>query len=109
MLFRSQLAAGVLETSFTPPLAWLDAIPDSRTGQAACTLTTYLDGAQRGTKEIPFAIRAPQAAAPTFTASIVPAGQVTAGYYQYLSSAKLKITGAQAQYGASIRLTLIHI
>lgn len=98
-----QLAEGVLNTNFTVPMAWLNAIPANASGGATCTLTTYLDGEERGQKVISFTIFAPASAGPAFTGSITPAGQVTAGYYQYLSAAKVTISGAQAQYGASIR------
>lgn len=96
------LGEGILTTSLAVPLAWLDAIPNSVAGQASCTLTTYLDDEERGSKTIPFTVRAPQGAAPTYTASVVPAGQVTAGYYQYLSAAHASITNAVAQYGATV-------
>ena len=98
-----QLASGVLNANFAIPMTWLNAIPNSASGPAVCRLTTYLDGEERGEKKIPFTIAAPASAGPTFTGGIAPAGQVTAGYYQYLSAARVTISEAAAQYGATVR------
>ena len=96
------LEAGELETTYTVPIAWLNAIPSAASGAASCTLTTYVDGTARGSRSMAFTVTAPDSAAPTFTARIAPAGKVTAGYYQYLSAATVSAANAAAQYGASI-------
>lgn len=97
-----QLAAGELEDVFTVPMAWLATIPSAVSGSASCTITTIAAGAVRGSRSYSFTVTAPQSAAPTFDAEISTAGQVTAGYYQYLSAAYISASNAAAQYGATI-------
>ena len=96
------LEAGVLETEYTVPMDWLTEIPGAASGTATCTLTTAVDGTTQGSKSYSFTVTAPASAAPTFDAEIEAAGQVTAGYYQYLSAATIRAANAAAQYGASI-------
>ena len=95
------IAAGTLSDSFTIPLSWLDAIPSASSGSASCELTTYQSGTSRGSKTLSFTVTVPASAAPTLSAAIAPAGQVTSGYYQYLSAAKVTASAA-GKYGATI-------
>lgn len=97
------LAAGVLETEFTVPMDWLTTIPNAASGAASCTITTIANGVTRASRSYSFTVTAPNSAAPTFDAQIAVAGQVTAGYYQYLSAAYVRAVNASAQYGASIK------
>lgn len=97
-----ELAAGELEDVFTVPMAWLETIPSATSGGASCTITTIATGTVRGSRTYNFTVTAPESAAPTFDAVIAPAGQVTAGYYQYLSAAQISAANAAAQYGATI-------
>lgn len=97
-----ELAAGELEDVFSVPMAWLETIPSATSGGASCTITTIAAGTVRGSRTYSFTVTAPASAAPTFDAVIIPAGQVTAGYYQHLSAAKISAANAAAQYGATI-------
>lgn len=97
-----ELPPGELESRFTVPPEWLNAIPNAVSGSAGCTLTTIVNGEVRGSRSYSFTVTVPESAAPTFDAEISPAGQVTAGYYQYLSAALISAANAAAQHGASI-------
>ena len=96
-----ELDPGVLTSSLTIPMDWLNAIPGAASGNATCTITTYADGTLRGDVMLPFTITAPSSAAPDLSVQIAPAGKVTAGYYQYLSAAKIT-ANASGKYGAGI-------
>lgn len=98
------LAAGVVETAFTPPLEWLEEIPAAMSGTAQCRLVTYIDGVERGSRILPFTITVPEAAAPTFAATIaVSSDKVeTDRYCQYLTRAATAIQNVSAKYGATI-------
>ena len=95
------LAADELTAALTVPMDWLNVIPGAASGNATCTITTYADGTLRGEIVLPFTITAPSSAAPDLSVQIAPAGKVTAGYYQYLSAAKIT-ANASGKYGASI-------
>ena len=99
------IAVGETTASYTVPLEWLNAMPDTARGAAACTLTTFVDGVERGTRIMEFAVTVPATAAPTFTAVSahvnVNDGEIS-GYYQRIGKAVLTIDGAAGQYGADI-------
>ena len=98
------LAAGVVETTFAPPLEWLEEIPAAMSGTAQCRLVTYIDGVERGSRILPFTITVPEAAAPTFAATIaVSSDKITTDkYYQYLTRAAIAIQNVSPKYGATI-------
>lgn len=98
------LDAGETEAAFTVPMDWLDAIPDSASGAAVCTLTTFEDGVQKGARTMGFTVRAPQSAAPSFTAAIAADSERvdTEDFYQYLTRAVVRAENASAQHGAAI-------
>lgn len=111
---RSQswtVAAGVASQGVAVPLAWLDQIPGAASGAGTVTLYTLSGGNTIGQASASLTIRAPQSAAPTFTAACAPlltVGGVTypsmgsGVYVQSKSGCTAKITGAAAQYGASV-------
>lgn len=98
------LAAGATETTFAPPLEWLEEIPAAMSGTAQCRLVTYIDGVERGSRVLPFTITVPEAAAPTFAATIAVSSDkiTTARYYQYLTRAAIAMQDVSAKYGATI-------
>lgn len=96
-----KLAEDERTAALTVPMNWLNAIPGAASGNATCTITTYADGTLRGDIVLLFTITAPSSAAPDLSIQIAPAGKVTAGYYQYLSAAKITAI-ASGKYGASI-------
>lgn len=96
-----ELDPGVLTSSLTIPMDWLNVIPGAASGNATCTIATYAGDTLRGEIVLPFTITAPSSAAPDLNPMIEPAGKVTAGYYQYLSAAKIT-ANASGKYGASI-------
>ena len=96
-----ELDPGVLTSSLTISMDWLNVIPGAASGNATCTIATYAGDTLRGEIVLPFTITAPSSAAPDLNPMIAPAGKVTAGYYQYLSAAKIT-ANASGKYGASI-------
>lgn len=111
---RSQswtVAAGVASQGVNVPLAWLDQIPGAASGAGTVTLYTLSGSSTIGQASASLTIRAPQSAAPTFTAACAPlltVGGVTypsmgsGVYVQSKSGCTAKITGATARYGASV-------
>lgn len=97
----TSLAEGETEASFTVPYDWLYQIPDADSGEAACVLTTFVDGTETSSRSIPFTVSVPEEVFPTFTASVEPSG-TTGGFYQYIGGAKLAFSGAESRYGAAI-------
>ena len=111
---RSQswdVAAGVAAQTVSVPLEWLDQIPSAASGMATVTLFTLSGGAVIGQTAATLTIRAPQSAAPGFTASCAPLLTVGGAtypsmgegvYVQGKSGCTARITGASARYGASV-------
>lgn len=111
---RSQswdVAAGVAAQTVSVPLEWLDQIPSAASGMATVTLFTLSGGAVIGQTAATLTIRAPQSAAPAFTASCAPLLTVGGAtypsmgegvYVQGKSGCTARITGASARYGASV-------
>lgn len=112
---RSQswnVSAGTASRAVAVPLAWLDQIPRAASGTGTVTLYTLSGGNTIGQASASLTIRAPQSAAPTFTAACAPlltVGGVTypsmgsGVYVQSKSGCTAKITGASAKYGASVK------
>lgn len=112
---RSQswdVAAGTAAQGVTVPLDWLDQIPNAVSGMGTVTLYTLSGGNTIGQVSASLTIRAPQSVAPTFTASCAPlltVGGVTypsmgsGVYVQTRSGCTARITGAAAQYGATVK------
>lgn len=105
------ISAGTTSAAITIPISWLNQIPNAQSSTARITLTTYSSGVYVGAATATLTIRAPQSSAPTFTASCAPlltVGGVTypsmgSGIYvQGKSGCTAKITGAAAQYGATV-------
>ena len=93
------------------PVAWLDQIPTARSGPARVTLITYSAGVYVGAVAASLTVTVPASAAPTFSASCAPL--LTVGgttypsmgsgvYVQGKSGCTARITGAAAQYGATV-------
>ena len=111
---RSQswtVAAGVASQAVAVPIGWLDQIPGAASGAGTVTLYTLSGSSTIGQASASLTIRAPQSAAPTFTAACAPlltVGGITypsmgsGVYVQSKSGCTAKITGAAAQYGASV-------
>lgn len=100
------LASGVTTTSYTVPMDWCIQLPSAVSGDAKCTLKTYLDGTFKATREITFTVNVPSSVVPTFTASI--AQRLTSGgYYQFLGGATISVANPVSYYGATIASTLI--
>ena len=100
-------AAGVASSSFTPPLAWLDQIPNAVSGLASCTLETINSaGTVVGSQVLYFNILAPASVVPSisaFTATRVDNSVPSAWgvYVQGQSGVTVKATAAGA-YGSTI-------
>ena len=105
------VAAGVTAQAVTVPVGWLDQIPTARSGPARVTLITYSAGVYVGAVAASLTVTVPASAAPTFSASCAPL--LTVGgttypsmgdgvYVQSKSGCTAKITGAAAQYGATV-------
>ena len=105
------VAAGVTAQAVDVPVAWLDQIPTARSGPARVTLITYSAGVYVGAVAASLTVTVPASAAPTFSASCAPL--LTVGgttypsmgdgvYVQSKSGCTAKITGAAAQYGATV-------
>ena len=100
-------AAGVASSSFTPPLAWLDQIPNATSGLASCTLETInSSGTVVGSQVLYFNILAPSSVVPSisaFTATRVDNSVPSAWgvYVQGQSGVTAKATAAGA-YGSTI-------
>ena len=108
---RLNIGAGVSSQIITIPLSWLSQIPNVQSSPARVTLITYSNEVYIGAMAVTLTILAPQNAAPTFSASCVPLLTVggttypsmgTSVYVQGKSGCTAKITGATAQYGATI-------
>ena len=111
---RSQswnVGAGTASQGVNVPIGWLDQIPGAASGAGTVTLYTLSGSSTIGQASASLTIRAPQSAAPTFTAACAPlltVGGVTypsmgsGVYVQSKSGCTAKITGAAAQYGASV-------
>lgn len=97
-------AANVTTASYTIPLNWLNAIPNSRTGSLTVKVTT--SGA--GTVTQATTLRAPASTAPTGVDGTVSPSSTTVPaawgvYLESLSVAAITInTAATAQYGATV-------
>ena len=105
------VAAGVTAQAVTVPVGWLDQIPTAQSGPARVTLITYSAGVYVGAVAASLTVTAPASAAPTFSASCAPL--LTVGgttypsmgdgvYVQSKSGCTARITGAAAQYGATV-------
>ena len=105
------VAAGVTAQAVTVPVAWLDQIPTAQSGPARVTLITYSAGVYVGAVAASLTVTVPASAAPTFSASC--ASLLTVGgttypsmgsgvYVQGKSGCTARITGAAAQYGATV-------
>ena len=98
--------------SLTVPLSWLDAIPDTESGLATCTVNTYMGGVLTGSVTKQFAIKAGAAILPSITSLTatrinngVPSGW--AEYVQSISGVRLTANGVAGIYGSSIVETKI--
>ena len=107
----TNISAGATSTAITIPISWLNQIPNTQSSTARITLSTYSNSVYVGATTATLTIRAPQSAAPTFTAACAPlltVGGITypsmgsGVYVQSKSGCTAKITGAAAQYGASV-------
>lgn len=58
------IAAGVTQATYTLPSSWLGELDGVTSGEAVCTLTTYVGGVLRGAREIPFTAAVPAGYAP---------------------------------------------
>jgi len=101
------ISAGVSSSSFSIPLSWLIAIPNSTSGTATVTLTTLSDSTVVGTVTYSFTITAPSAVVPslgTFSATRIDGDVPPAwgAYVQSKSKAQVSISGASGIYGSSI-------
>lgn len=105
------VAAGVTAQAVDVPVAWLDQIPTAQSGPARVTLITYSAGVYVGAVAASLTVTVPASAAPTFSASCAPL--LTVGgttypsmgdgvYVQSKSGCTARITGAAAQYGATV-------
>lgn len=110
-IFYREYAAGQATDTITIPLDWLDAIPNSRSGFAVATLSTYLDGVDLGSVVRNIEIAAPASTAPQFTPQCSPLltvdgvtyPSIGAGkYVQYKGGVTATFANAQAAYGATI-------
>ena len=108
----TNISAGATSTAITIPISWLNQIPNTQSSTARITLSTYSNSVYVGATTATLTIRAPQSTAPTFTASCAPlltVGGVTypsmgsGVYVQSKSGCTAKITGAAAQYGATVK------
>jgi len=105
--FTQTVSTGVTSTSYTIPLSWLSAIPNSTSGTATVTLTTLSGSTAVGTITYSFTITAPSSVVPslgTLSASRID-GDVPptwAVYVQSKSKAQVTISGAAGIYGSSI-------
>ena len=105
------VAAGVTAQAVDVPVGWLDQIPTAQSGPARVTLITYSAGVYVGAVAASLTVTVPASAAPTFSASCAPL--LTVGgttypsmgsgvYVQGKSGCTARITGAAAQYGATV-------
>lgn len=94
-----------LSASYSVPMDWLYKLPNAASGPAECRLTTYVDGEERSTRNIPFTVAAPASIFPTLEVSIEPDG-TTGGYYQNLGGAKISVA-ASGVYGSAIAKIII--
>ena len=108
---RLNIAAGISSRIITIPITWLNQIPNVQSSPARVTLITYSNGVYIGAVAATLTIRTPQSAAPTFSTSCTPLltiGGVTypsmgsGVYVQSKSGCTARITGAEAQYGATV-------
>lgn len=111
--FGNHISSDTLNTSqrtstLTPPLSWLDAIPNSARGAASCVIRAYQNGNLRQTITLSFYIDAPPGVVPSigsFTATRID-NNVPAEWGQYIaghSAAQLEIKDAAGIYGSTIQ------
>lgn len=93
--------AGVTDASYIIPTSWVSEFTTTTSMPAECILSTYVDGAKRGSQTLPFTIVVPQSMYPTFSYTTTATASMS-GYYQHLNAATIAITNASAQEGATI-------
>lgn len=65
------LAEGVDQYTYTTPSTWIDELGGASSGTATCTLTTYIDGVETGSRTISFTAQVPDAYAPVINSFAV--------------------------------------
>lgn len=101
-------------TSWTPPLSLLTQIPNSTSGVATITTTTYNGGTYIGTSTTSITITVPSSVVPTFStitdSEAVSAISTAVGkYVQGLSQLALAITSPAGSYGSTITAYKIEV
>ena len=95
-------------TSYTIPVSWLDAIPNSTSGTGTVTVTTYSGGKAIGSSSKSFTVTAGSSVVPSFSSLSVTRvdGDVPSSWGVYVktkSKATLQIVGAAGIYGSTIK------
>lgn len=111
------LEANVNVASLATAIAWCNAIPNSLSGTATITLTTYFGGNAIGSSSKTVGITVPASVVPTLGANVtrvltvggVTYPDVTGGYVQQKSAVKADITSASGAYGSSITAYSINV
>lgn len=111
------LEANVNVASLATAIAWCNAIPNSLSGTATITLTTYFGGKAIGSSSKTVGITVPASVVPTLSANVtrvltvggVTYPDVTGGYVQQKSAVKADITAASGAYGSSIAAYSINV
>lgn len=103
--YSTTLTGQGTSATFTPPLTWANAIPNSATGTGNIAVTTYSGSTQIGsTVNKSFTLNAPSSMVPSFTSlTHEEHTNVIGAYIQNKNGAQLTINGAAGTYGSTIK------
>ena len=105
---QKSVSAGGTSSSFTIPLAWIDAIPNAVSGNGTVSVTTFSGGETIGTRSYSFTLTVPSSVIPSVASltaarndnNVVPSSWNA--YIQNRSGVTLTANGASGSYGSTI-------